>query len=53
MNLSSAAEVTLGLPSLWQSSWEPVCIIALGFCRCTWRNFQSSWHFTDWLIFMS
>ena len=24
MNVSSAAEVTLGLPFLWRSSWEPV-----------------------------
>jgi hypothetical protein len=23
MNVSSAAEVTLGLPFLWRSSWEP------------------------------
>ena len=29
-------------------------IIALdGFCDCTWRNFQSSWHVPDWLTFMS
>ena len=29
-------------------------IIALdGFCNCTWRNFQSSWHFLDWLTFTS
>jgi hypothetical protein len=29
-------------------------IIALeGFWNCTWRNFQSSWHFPYWLTFMS
>ena len=29
-------------------------IIALdGFCDCTWRNFQCSWNFPDWLTFRS
>jgi hypothetical protein len=29
-------------------------IIALdGFFNCTWRNFQSSWHFLHWLTSMS
>ena len=28
-------------------------IVLDGFCDCTWRNFQSSWHFPYWLTFMS
>jgi hypothetical protein len=28
-------------------------IIALdGFCVYTWRNFESSWNFPDWLNFL-
>ena len=48
MNLSSAAEVILGLPFLWRSSWE-----LDGFWDCTWRIFKSYWKFPDWLTFMS
>ena len=46
MNLSSAAEVTLGLPFLWRSSWEPISPLD-GFPDCTWRNFHISWDFPD------
>ena len=52
INISSAAEVTSSFPVavLMRAN----LIIALdGFWDCTWRNLQRSWHFPDWLTFMS
>jgi hypothetical protein len=51
--LSFEAEVTLGLPFLWRSSWESFIIALDGFCDCTWRNYQSFWNLPDWLTFMT
>ena len=54
MNLSSAAEVTLGSSFPMVVLMRTSFIIGLDvFCDCTWRNFQRSWHFPDWLTFMS
>jgi hypothetical protein len=40
MNLSFAVEVTLGLPFLWRSSWEPVSNQIKSNCICHMRRIQ-------------
>ena len=52
MTLSSAAEVTLGLPILGWSSWGPFIKAFDGFRNWTWGYIQSSWNFPDWLTFL-
>ena len=55
MNLSSAAEVTLGLPVLGLPVlMRASFIIAFdGFRDCTWGYIKSSWNLPDWLTFLS
>ena len=53
MNLSSAAEVTVSYIPVAVLMRDSFIIVHDGFCNCTWRNFQSSWHFPDRLTFMS